>query len=278
MAHHKVLYIGQDLEKAIAPYDESNKEKYVAVDHTEHYLNEYESHKDDEDFRKEYPNGTFADFLSYWIGLPLVKKENEAEAREKKEHFVLLGENGEVEEVVLFINPDTQLQYYEIVHDFKGDYNYRKELEGEEKLRRTDWNEAVKALGHAPKFESWDSIIAKVMNQELGEISSEENALEVAQDYYYNQPDRKKLSEVLPYVEDCIGSCETEKDYVSRVSLPYYAILTDDGWVSQVPGSYYLGITGQPLPDKEWLKVQIAAVKKATSKPSYKAYILSTRI
>ena len=166
----------------------------------------------------------------------------------------------------------------EIVHDFKGFYDYRKELQGEKKTRREDWAAAIKALGHTPKFVSWDDVIAKAQDGKLGVLDNNENLLEIAQDYYYNQSDRKKLAEILPYVEDCLGNCADEKEYVSHASLPYYAILTDDGWFSQVQGSYYLGITAEPLSDKEWLKTQIELVKKATSIPNYKAYILTTRI
>lgn len=277
MAYSKVLFIGTDLEKAVAPFDENNKDEFVPVNHTEHYQLEYESHKDDEAFLKEYPDGTFENFIDYWIGIPVVGKDKEAEAREKKEHFALKNEDGSID-VILYINPKTQLSYYEIVHDFEGYYDYRKELAGEERQRRKDYQEAVKALGHNPKFESWDSIIKRIQSGELGEIESSENALEEAQNFYYNQPDRKKLSEVLPYVEDCIGNVENEQEYVSHNSLPYSAILTDDGWFSQLPGSYYLGVTGEPLSDKEWRKLQVKVVKKATSKPGYKAYILTTKI
>lgn len=277
MGYSKVLFIGTDLEKAVAPYDENNKDEFVSVNHTEHYRLEYENHKDDEDFLKDYPDGTFEDFLNYWIGIPIVTKDKEAEAREKKEPFVLKDEDGELN-VILYINPNTQLSYYEITHDFEGYYDYRKELAGEEKLRRDDYRQAVKALGHAPKFESWDKVVEKAKSGELGEAENQENLLELAQNYYYNQPDRKKLSEILPYVEDCIGSVADEKEYVSHNSLPYSAILTDEGWYSQLPGSYYLGVTGEPLSDKEWCKLQIKVVKKATSNPNYKAYILTTKI
>ena len=147
MGYSKVLFIGTDLEKAVAPYDENNKDEFVSV-----------------------------------------KKD----------------ENGELN-VILYINPNTQLSYYEITHDFEGYYDYRKELAGEEKLRRDDYRQAVKALGHAPKFESWDKVVEKAKSGELGEAENQENLLELAQNYYYNQPDRKKLSEILPYVEDCIG-------------------------------------------------------------------------
>ena len=178
----------------------------------------------------------------------------------------------------MYLNPNTQFQYYEIVHDFKGFYDYRKELEAEKKLRRQDFQAAVKALGHVPNFESWEDVLEKVQNGMFGEVDNSENMLEVAQGFYYAQEDRKKLAEVLPYVEDCLGSAIDEKDYVSHASLPYYAILTDEGWFSQVQGSYYLGITAEPLTDREWLKLQIDLVKKATSIPGYKAYILATRI
>lgn len=277
MAYHKILFIGTDLEKALAPYDENNTDALVPVNHTEHYRYEYENHKEDAEFLEQYPEGTFEQFIDYWVGLPIVEKKDERAAREKKEHFALKEDDGTIK-VILFINPKTQFNYYEIVHDFNGDYNYRKELESEERQRRKDYQEAVKALGHAPRFESWNSIIIKAQNAELGEAENAENLLELAQDYYYNQPDRKKLADVLPYVEDFIGNCKDEKDYVSHVSLPYYAILTDEGWFSQVQGSYYMGVTEEPLPDKEWKKLQIELVKKATSKKGYKAYIVTTKI
>ena len=277
MAHHKVLFIGTDLQKALAPYDEANKEVARAINHTEHYLLEYENHKDNEDFRAEYPKGTFADFLLYWVGIPTLSGEAKAEAEKNKEHYAYVDENGEPQ-VVLYLNPNTQFQYYEIVHDFNGYYDYRKELEAEKKLRRQDFQAAVKALGHVPNFESWEDALEKAQNGMFGEVGNNENLLELAQNFYYNQPDRKALADVLPYIEDCLGNAIDEQDYVAHASLPYYAILTDEGWFSQVQGSYYMGITAEPLSDKAWLKLQINLVKKATSIPGYKAYILTTKI
>lgn len=278
MAFHKVLFIGKDLEAALAPYDENSREHLRAINHIEHYRLEYDEHKEDEDFLTEFPKGTFQDFLKYYVDIPTITYEQKAEWDAKKTHYALEDESGDVIAVNLYLNPNTQFQYYEIVHDFKGFYDYRKELEGEKKIRREDWAVAIKALGHTPKFESWDDVIAKAQDGKFGVLDNNANLLEIAQDYYYNQPDRKKLAEILPYVEDCLGSCADEKEYVSHASLPYYAILTDDGWFSQVQGSYYLGITAEPLSDKEWLKTQIELVKKATSIPDYKAYILTTRI
>ena len=278
MAFHKVLFIGKDLEAALAPYDENNENYFRAVNHIEHYRLEYENGKDDENFLKEYPKGTFQDFLKYYVDIPTIKTEEKAEWDSKKKHYALEDEDGEVVAVNLFINPNTQFSYYEIVHDFKGYYDYRSELEGEKKIRRKDWKSALKILGRAPKFESWDNVIKKALDGKLGEVEGQADALEAAQDFYYGQPDREKLASALPYVEDCIGSSENEREYVSHASLPYYAILTDDGWFSQVRGSYYMGIIAEPLSDKEWLKLQIELVKRATSIPDYKAYILTTRI
>ena len=278
MAFHKVLFIGKDLEAALAPYDENSREYFRAVNHLEHYRLEYDFYKDDKDFLAEYPKGTFQDFLKYYVDIPTIKYEEKAEWDKKKEHYALEDENGEVVAVNLYINPNTQFQYYEIVHDFKGYYDYRKELEGEERTRREDWAAAVKILGRAPKFESWQDVVAKAQEGKLGEVEGDANMLEVAQEYYYNQPDRAKLAAALPYVEDCLGNCKDEREYLSHASLPYYAILTDEGWFSQVQGSYYLGITAEPLSDKEWRKKQIELVKRATSIAGYKAYILTTRI
>ena len=277
MAYHKVLFIGRNLEEALAPYYENNKEVARAIKHTEHYLFEYENHKDNEGFRAEYPNGSFSDFLLYWVGIPTLSGDAKAEADKNKEHHSYIDENGE-QQVVLYLNPNTQFQSYEIIHDFKGFYDYRKELAGEKKMRRQDFQTALKVLGHTPNFEPWESVLEKAQNGNLGQFDNDTDMLEIAQDYYYNQPDRKALADILPYVEDCIGSAADEKDYVSHASLPYYAILTDEGWFSQVQGSYYMGITAEPLSDKEWTKLQTEVVKRATSIPNYKAYILSTRI
>ena len=136
-------------------------------------------------------------------------------------------------------------------------------------MLRTAYDEGIRVIVATPHF--------GIRNPGIT-LSQAKDALEAAQNFYYGQPDREKLASALPYVEDCIGSSENEREYVSHASLPYYAILTDEGWFSQVRGSYYMGIIAEPLSDKEWLKLQIELVKRATSIPDYKAYILTTRI
>lgn len=273
MSNFRLLYIGDNLQRDIAPYSYQTKELMRAIDSTEEYRKDYAFMKDNDDFLSKYPDGSFKDFLEYWDNIKIISKDQVETFDKEKRAYAVEDENGEIEKVITFLNPNGRFYNYMTIGT-SDTIDWEKELKNVEDERRKEYQSAVRILGRRPKFFGNDEVVKMLKNGQFGKFENgteeeREDAFSAANTFYREQPDRKKLAEALPFVEDNIGKC-TEEEYVNKACLPYFAILTERGWYAAariVNGGQQIGT---PLSDEDWRNIQIECITAALSKPGYK--------
>lgn len=242
MTHFRTLVISNYIDEALAPYSSRNKECFKPEDRTVEYI----SSPDTTAYLMKH-GGTLKDYLeSEALDIALSREDELSNIREKRNYARFDG--NELRRVVFFSNPNAKQDGYEDITYFNGNgtddlvfkdeykhirdtdeiklkyIDFRATLEKERDKRRADYRRYVEILGHEPKFNTRDMLIAQYGEGFLDNEKADD-------DFYWSQPDVKAYHEKIARVGNPDEYMCTEEEYVNKALYPYWRIVTDNEWI-----------------------------------------------
>ena len=267
MTHFRVLYIGQDPDADFAPYNEQDEEYFAPRNETKSVRADYKKYG--KEYRKKGCRNA-VEFAKMWLSIDTVLDKSvlspealgikEARLNGRKERYIVSNGNRLVK-VVTFSNPNGNYDYYGLEHNLTETFDYDALIKEAEEKRRKYHQSAVRVLGHIPSFKTVDDIVAELGGDAEMEYEDRIALYQKAGDLYWEQDDVKKLYDAGIGVRDKART--SEEDYVAGATLPFCAIVTDEGWFEQARTGWW-GMSGpDTMTDKEWREVERKAVQNA---------------
>ena len=280
MSHFRTLYIGTDYEEDFAPYSEQDENFYTPQDRTKSVREDYKKYGPE--YRKNGKAKNAVEFAMMWLGIDtlidkatLLPEQVETKVNvynAKKQRHVIANGNRLVK-VVDFYNSNAKYDYYSMEKDLTGTFNPKEMLEKNREYNRNFYRKVVGILGHQPQFTSFEELMKQVEEEQGGRG---EDFFNKVGDLYWEQPDIKVLDENGIRVDADIRC--TEEEYVKKACLPFFAIVTSEGWFEQVQCGWWGTTVGEEMPSEKWSELQMQVVEKALKNPEAEVWLFDCHI